>query len=65
MTATIKRYRDVFGDRCYGLAELSLGPEDRLQLARMRQQAEEAQIPLVAAGDVHYHIPGGGCCTTC
>lgn len=50
-------YRDVFGDRCYLLAELQHGPDDEQRLAEYSQLSREAQIPLVAAGDVHFHTP--------
>ncbi|MEX0704201.1 MAG: PHP domain-containing protein [Planctomycetales bacterium] len=53
--AELHRYRDAFGDRCYALAELHLGPDDRRLLARMRQLAKEANVPLAAANDVHHH----------
>jgi error-prone DNA polymerase len=50
------RYRELFADRCYALAELNRGPADRRLLQRMMQLAQEAGVPLVAANDVHYHI---------
>ena len=52
------RCLDVFGDRCYGVAELHRGPRDHLRLEQFRQRARAAQLPLVAANDVHYHVPG-------
>ncbi|MCH2213068.1 MAG: error-prone DNA polymerase [Fuerstiella sp.] len=51
------RYRECFGDRCYALAELHRGPDDRRQLDRTRQLAKRAHLPLVASNDVYYHIP--------
>ena len=48
-------YRKVFEDRCYGLAELFHGPNDIAHLQQMRDLAERADIPIVAANDVHYH----------
>ncbi len=51
----LARYRDLFGDRVYALAELHRGPNDRQQLAEWRQQTQQAGIPLVAANDVHCH----------
>jgi error-prone DNA polymerase len=53
----LQRYRELFGDRCYALAELTLGPHDRLTLAHMQALADAAGLPLVAAGDVYYHHP--------
>ncbi len=55
--ATLETYHDIFGDRCYALAELHYGPDDRRQLALFQEQAVAAGVPLVAAGDVHYHHP--------
>ncbi|MCI0681283.1 MAG: error-prone DNA polymerase [Gemmataceae bacterium] len=53
----LRHYRDVFTDRCYAVAELHRGPEDRRLLAEMMQLAREARLPLIAANDVHYHLP--------
>ena len=50
-------YRDVFGDRCYAIAELHAGPDDRRRLAALQRIARDARVPLVAANDVHYHEP--------
>jgi len=50
-------YREVFGDRCYLLAEVHRGPDDRQELDRLTQLARQIDVPLVAAGDIHYHIP--------
>jgi error-prone DNA polymerase len=49
--------RDVFGDRCYGVAELNRGPLDGLRLEHLARLARDARVPLVAANDVHYHVP--------
>ena len=51
----LTRYRDLFGDRVYALAELHRGPNDRQQLAEWRQHAQQVGIPLVAGNDVHCH----------
>ncbi|HEY4312467.1 MAG TPA: error-prone DNA polymerase [Pirellulales bacterium] len=50
-------YREIFTDRCYALAELHRGPDDRQVLAEMVRLAAQAGLPLVAANDVHYHVP--------
>ncbi|HUG93047.1 MAG TPA: PHP domain-containing protein, partial [Planctomycetaceae bacterium] len=50
-------YRDAFPHRCYALAELHAGPDDRRRLAALQQAARAARVPLVAANDVHYHEP--------
>jgi error-prone DNA polymerase len=53
----LERCREAFGDRCYAVAELFRGPEDRRRLRQMQELAREARLPLVAANDVHYHVP--------
>lgn len=50
-------YRDLFGDRCYLLAELLHGADDEAQLTAWNKLAQRSRVPLVAAGDVHYHVP--------
>ena len=55
--STIHSYRNLFADRCYLLAELHQGPDDRWKLERLQSISQETHIPLVAAGDVHYHLP--------
>ena len=55
MTCSLARYGELFGDRCYLLAELHHGPHDRLRLQQMQRLAEETGVPLVAGNDVHYH----------
>ena len=54
---SLSHYRECFGDRCYGLAELHRGPHDDLLLHQMSRLAREASVPLAAANDIHYHIP--------
>jgi error-prone DNA polymerase len=52
----LARYRDLFADRCYAVAELHRGPEDGRCLEKFVQIAAKAKLPLVAANDVHYHV---------
>jgi error-prone DNA polymerase len=54
--ADVCRYRDIFADRCYALAELHRGPDDRARLHGFLQTARAARVPLAAANDVHYHV---------
>jgi len=54
--AALLRYRELFADRCYAVAELHRGADDRRRLGQMRRLAREAGLPLVAANDVHYHV---------
>ena len=57
LSTNLHRYREVFGDRCYLLAELHRGPDDRGRLRELAGLARSAGVPLAAAGDVHYHVP--------
>lgn len=50
-------YRQIFADRCYLLAEFQRGPDDQRRLEMLRHLAHASGVPLVAAGDVYYHIP--------
>lgn len=51
----LRTYRDIFGDRCYALAELHRGPNDPGRLQRMQELARQARLPLAAANGVLYH----------
>jgi error-prone DNA polymerase len=55
LPAELQRWRAVFADRTYAVAELHRGPCDRRRLAEWQRAALAARVPLVAAGDVHYH----------
>ena len=55
LDSALARYRELFGDRCYLLAELHRGPDDQARLAWLSQQSDRCRIPLAAASDVHYH----------
>ena len=50
-------YRDIFGQRGYLLAELHRGADDARHLEQLRRLARRTRLPLLAAGDVHYHAP--------
>ena len=56
-TSSCHAYREIFSDRCYLLAELHYGCDDERRLEELKQLSYESRIPLVAAGDVHYHTP--------
>jgi error-prone DNA polymerase len=51
----LPRWREVFTDRAYAVAELHRGLDDRRRLERWQRAAHDARAPLIAAGDVHYH----------
>jgi error-prone DNA polymerase len=55
--ASLHDYRDIFGDRCSLLAELHYGVNDSQRLADLLRLSKTSRVPLVAAGDVHYHAP--------
>jgi len=45
-----------FEGRCWIAAELLLGPDDRTRLEQLECHAQDAGLPLVAAGGVHMHV---------
>lgn len=47
----------AFPNRLYGVIELHCGADDRQRLDDWIKIADRFQLPLVAANDVHYHIP--------
>ncbi len=53
----MRRFREVFEDRAYLLAALHRGSDDAWCLEKMIQIGQQYHIPVVAAGDVHYHAP--------
>jgi len=53
--AALHAYRDIFGDRCWLLAELHYGVDDQRRLDELIGLSRQTRLPLVAAGDVHYH----------
>ena len=57
LSPLLSTYRDIFPDRCYLLAELHHRGNDQERLDRLAALAHRAGVPLVAAGDVHFHVP--------
>ncbi len=51
------RFRDLFRDRGYLMSHLHLGVDDASKLERHAELANQSKVPLLAAGDVHYHVP--------
>lgn len=49
------KFRDVFGDRSYLLCELHRGVDDAARVDGLRHLSLRTDVPLVAAGGVHYH----------
>jgi len=54
----LKRYRELFGERCYLLLSRHLQDRDDRQLHQQLELARTAGIPPAVANDVHYHLPG-------
>ncbi|MEW4453660.1 error-prone DNA polymerase [Bremerella sp. JC817] len=50
-------FSEMFGERCSLLAELYLGTDDQQRLTQLQELSRKAQIPLVASGNVLYHVP--------
>ncbi|HRE98993.1 MAG TPA: error-prone DNA polymerase [Pirellulaceae bacterium] len=55
--ARLGRWRELFGDRSYLLAEPTCDGLDRERLAGWAAQSQRFALPLTAAGDVLYHVP--------
>ena len=53
----LQQYADIFGDRCYLLAELYQGSDDAWRVDELSKLSAHTSIPLVATGDVLYHSP--------
>lgn len=53
----LKRYHQLFGDRGYLMATLYQGVDDAWRIEQLVQLSQVSSLPLVAAGDVLYHVP--------
>jgi error-prone DNA polymerase len=53
-----REYREAFGSACYLAACRYYRGDDARQLYRLSALAADAQLPLVATNDIHYHHPG-------
>ena len=51
----LKYFRRIFGYRANLMVEVHRGVDDVGQIARLRELSDQAEIPLMAGGDVHYH----------
>jgi error-prone DNA polymerase len=51
----LARWKQIFDDRLWGLAEVALEGDDAERLAWCDRLARQAGVPLAAAGDVRYH----------
>ncbi|PQO28951.1 error-prone DNA polymerase [Blastopirellula marina] len=52
----LHRYREIYGESAYLLAELHHGPHDHERLAWLRDCSRKTSLPLVAAGNVLFHM---------
>jgi error-prone DNA polymerase len=50
-------YREIFTDNLYLAAELAYDLPDETRLAQLVELSQRTGIPLVAANNVHYHVP--------
>ncbi len=55
LTRELCRWREVFLDRTYAVAELHRDLADTRNLHQWQRATHAAGVPLIAAGDVHYH----------
>ena len=55
LAAELTRWKDVFPERLYAVAELHRGLDDLRRLEQWIGASQAARVPLIAAGDVHYH----------
>ncbi len=55
--AACATYRDIFGRDTYLAATLTYDEPDEARLAALTALGEACRLPLVAAGQVHYHVP--------
>jgi error-prone DNA polymerase len=53
----LARLRELLGPRAYLLAELHSGPHDDYRCAWLRRLSQRSGLPLVASGDVRFHVP--------
>jgi error-prone DNA polymerase len=51
----LDRFADCFGDRGYLLCELHRGVDDATRVEQLKTLSKVYHLPLLAAGDVHYH----------
>ena len=56
-TALLGKLRSVAPERVRLAASMLYRGRDRERLARLKQTAREAQVPLMAVNDVHFHHP--------
>jgi error-prone DNA polymerase len=55
--AELSRWHDVFLDRTYAVAELHRNLNDGRRFNQWQRAAQDSRVPMIVAGDVHYHHP--------
>ncbi len=55
--AQVRTISERLREPCYLAASKLYRGDDRARIARLTQVAEAAGTPLVATGDIHYHVP--------
>jgi error-prone DNA polymerase len=55
--SALRRYRELFDDRCYLLAELHYGYRDEQYLQEVIGLSQRSEVPLGAANGVRFHVP--------
>ena len=53
----LNRFRELLGDRAYLMAALYQGVDDQWRINQLSQLSNASLLPLVASGDVLYHVP--------
>lgn len=53
----LRRHRECFGDNAYLLAPLHRGAKDEQRLQTYLELSRRSRLPLLASGDVRYHVP--------
>ena len=57
LSSFLRIYREIFPGRCHLLAELHYRGDDRERLDHLADLVASTDVPLIAAGDVHFHLP--------
>ena len=52
----LELFRSSFAGDGYLLVELHRGVDDTTQIERFRYLSQQSKVPLLASGDVHYHV---------
>jgi len=55
--SSVHQYRDIFGEAAHLLLGLHHGPHDQQRLDVLQTTSQQTRLPLVAAGNILFHIP--------